>query len=151
MWILVKSIIIYFFIFISSKLLQSVSMYSSIHSCIIVSCYFCWKVLGLTWVEIDFLVQSRDNGSFLLKILTTQKTVLRVYKLDYPIANVGIEIKQTWSPSTFFMYLMLLLWYARRCLWSSQCTRLSIYYLNKWTVVLRVFSNSLPLITIGTI
>ena len=81
---------------------------------------FRWKILGLTWVDIDLLIESRDNGSFLLRILTTQKMILHVYKLGCLIVYVVKKIKHIRSHSTFFMYLMPLLWYAMKCFWSSQ-------------------------------
>ena len=70
-------------------------------------CYFHWKVLGLTWVGIDLLIESgkksRNNGSFFLRILSTQKTIwLYVYKLGCLILHAGIEIKHIRSHSTFF-------------------------------------------------
>ena len=93
---------IYFIIFMSSQLSQSVSMSFPVITC----CYFCWRVQGLTWVGIESLIEIRDNGSSFIRILTIQKKILHIYKLGCLIVLVSKEINHSWSHSTFFMYLM---------------------------------------------
>ena len=93
---------IYFIIFMSSQLSQSVSM----SFFVITRCYFCWRVQGLTWVDIESMIEIRDNGSSFIRILTTQKKILRIYKLGCLIVLVSKEINRSWSHSTYFMYLM---------------------------------------------
>lgn len=134
----------YYIIFMALQLSKSVIM----RFLVITLCYFRWEVLGLTSVGIDSLIGRRNNGSFFLRILTTQETILHVYKLGFLVAYVGIENEHTRSNSTFLMYLWLLLRYAMLCHWSSQWTCLnpnieilSINYLNFKSEVTRPSFN----------
>ena len=58
--------------------------------------------LGRHWVTEEI----RDNGSSFIRILTTQKKILHIYKLGCLIMLASKEINHSWSHSTFFMYLM---------------------------------------------
>ena len=98
----------YFIKFMLSPLSQNICMCFPVTT----PCYFVWRILGSTCVGIDFLIEGRDDGSLCLRILTTQKTILHAYKLGFLIVHVGIEIKHTWSHSTFITYFWFLLWYA---------------------------------------
>ena len=117
-------------------------------------------VVAIIYLLLYNLHDCTSNGSFFLGILTSQETILNIYKLGCLIVHVGIEINHPQSNSTFFMYLWFLLWYSMLCHCSSQwtCWRpnikiLSNYYPHVRTEVPRTFSNShtLSFITIATL